>query len=43
VSAAAAGAGARHLVLNATDEGERLYSSAGFRQVGTGITWWLHR
>ena len=35
-------AGARHAVLNATPEGKLLYSSCGFRQIGEGITWWLH-
>jgi GNAT superfamily N-acetyltransferase len=43
VCAAAAAAGARHAVLNATPEGEKLYSTVGFRRVGDGITWWLHR
>ena len=38
VSAAAAAAGARHAVLNATPE---LYETCGFRQIGEGITWWL--
>jgi GNAT superfamily N-acetyltransferase len=42
VVAAAAEAGARHAVLNATPEGKLLYESCGFRQIGEGITWWLH-
>lgn len=42
VVAAAAGAGARNAVLNATPEGKPLYESCGFRQIGVGITWWLH-
>ncbi len=44
VTAAAAGdAGASHVTLNATPMGERLYSALGFRRIGDGITWWLHR
>ena len=43
VCAAAAAAGARHAVLNATPVGEKLYSTLGFRRIGDGITWWLHR
>ena len=43
VCAAAAAAGAEHAVLNATPEGERLYSTVGFSRIGDGITWWLHR
>lgn len=42
VVAAAAEAGASHAVLNATPEGKLLYQSCGFRQIGAGITWWLH-
>ncbi|WP_194904476.1 GNAT family N-acetyltransferase [Catenulispora rubra] len=42
VVAAAADAGARNAVLNATPEGKLLYESCGFRQIGAGITWWLH-
>jgi GNAT superfamily N-acetyltransferase len=41
VVAAAAEAGARDAVLNATPEGKLLYESCGFRQIGEGITWWL--
>ena len=26
-----------------TPMGERLYSALGFRRIGDGITWWLHR
>lgn len=43
IGASAGAVGARHLVLNATPEGERLYSSVGFTRIGDGITWWLHR
>ncbi len=43
VCAAAAGGGATHAALNATPEGERLYSQRGFARVGDGETWWLHR
>lgn len=32
--------GCRHAVLNATDEGERLYRSVGFEPLGWGQTWW---
>ncbi|MEY9932923.1 GNAT superfamily N-acetyltransferase [Catenulispora sp. GP43] len=42
VVAAAATAGAGNAVLNATPEGKLLYESCGFRQIGAGITWWLH-
>lgn len=42
VVAAAAEAGASNAVLNATPEGKLLYESCGFRQIGAGITWWLH-
>ncbi|WP_336647724.1 GNAT family N-acetyltransferase [Microbacterium sp. MMO-10] len=42
VCAAAARSGAREAVLNATPEGELLYSRCGFTRVGTGITWWRH-
>jgi GNAT superfamily N-acetyltransferase len=42
VCTAAADAGATHAALNATPEGERLYSRRGFRRVGDGETWWLH-
>jgi GNAT superfamily N-acetyltransferase len=39
---AARNAGATNAVLNATPEGERLYSAEGFRRVGDGITYWHH-
>ncbi|ACU75678.1 GCN5-related N-acetyltransferase [Catenulispora acidiphila DSM 44928] len=42
VVAAAAEAGASNAVMNATPEGKLLYESCGFRQIGVGITWWLH-
>jgi ribosomal protein S18 acetylase RimI-like enzyme len=42
VCASARAAGARDAVLNATPEGERLYSAEGFRRIGTGITYWHH-
>jgi GNAT superfamily N-acetyltransferase len=42
VCAAAGEAGAEHAVLNATPEGKLLYETCGFRQIGEGITWWLH-
>jgi GNAT superfamily N-acetyltransferase len=42
VCAAARGAGATRAVLNATPDGERLYSSEGFVHVGRGITYWHH-
>ena len=43
VCRAARSAGARLATLNATPEGELLYRSVGFRSVGWGQTWWLHR
>jgi GNAT superfamily N-acetyltransferase len=39
----AAAAGAHVATLNATGEGELLYRSLGFRSLGHGQTWWLHR
>ena len=39
---AARQAGATAAVLNATAEGKLLYEQCGFRQIGAGITWWLH-
>ncbi|MEU2775458.1 GNAT family N-acetyltransferase [Streptomyces sp. NPDC007162] len=41
VTAAAASAGADHVVLNATPEGKKLYQQCGLVQIGEGITWWL--
>jgi ribosomal protein S18 acetylase RimI-like enzyme len=38
----ARGAGADVAVLNATPEGQRLYSAEGFSRIGTGITYWHH-
>jgi GNAT superfamily N-acetyltransferase len=32
----------RYATLNATYEGELLYSALGFRSVGVAQTWWLH-
>jgi GNAT superfamily N-acetyltransferase len=40
--AAAREAGASKAVLNATPEGERVYSAEGFQRVGNGITYWHH-
>jgi GNAT superfamily N-acetyltransferase len=39
---AARAAGASRAVLNATPDGERLYSAEGFVHVGRGITYWHH-
>jgi GNAT superfamily N-acetyltransferase len=33
--------GCRYVVLNATGDGEALYSSLGFRSLGFGRTWWF--
>jgi hypothetical protein len=41
--AVARAAGAPWVALNATGEGEALYRALGFRSVGVGETWWLHR
>jgi GNAT superfamily N-acetyltransferase len=35
-------AGAQVAVLNATPDGQRLYSTEGFARIGTGITYWHH-
>jgi ribosomal protein S18 acetylase RimI-like enzyme len=35
-------AGCTHAVLNATPEGELLYSTVGFKRLGEGRTWWRH-
>ena len=40
--AVARASGAPWLVLNATEEGARLYRALGFRSLGFGQTWWLH-
>jgi GNAT superfamily N-acetyltransferase len=42
VCGAARDAGAGEAVLNATPDGERLYSAEGFERIGTGITYWHH-
>jgi GNAT superfamily N-acetyltransferase len=42
ICAAARAAGANRAVLNATPDGERLYSAEGFGHVGRGITYWHH-
>ncbi len=42
VCEAARAAGANRAVLNATPDGERLYSAEGFLHVGRGITYWHH-
>jgi GNAT superfamily N-acetyltransferase len=39
----AAAAGAPVVTLNATGEGELLYRALGFRSLGLGQTWWIHR
>jgi ribosomal protein S18 acetylase RimI-like enzyme len=41
--AIAARDGVRHVTLNATGDGERLYRAMGFRSLGLGQTWWMHR
>jgi ribosomal protein S18 acetylase RimI-like enzyme len=35
-------AGCTHAVLNATPDGELLYSTVGFQRLGEGRTWWRH-
>jgi GNAT superfamily N-acetyltransferase len=42
LGASARVAGARAVVLNATPDGDRLYSAEGFVRIGTGITYWHH-
>lgn len=39
---AAFNAGAEHLLLNATPDGQRLYRQCGFELIGKGQTWWFH-
>jgi GNAT superfamily N-acetyltransferase len=36
-------AGATHATVNATELGGHLYAAMGFRSLGYGQTWWLHR
>jgi GNAT superfamily N-acetyltransferase len=43
VCRAATRAGARVATLNATGMGELLYRALGFRSLGLGQTWWIHR
>lgn len=43
VGRAAASAGATVATLNATGPGELLYAALGFRSLGRGQTWWIHR
>jgi GNAT superfamily N-acetyltransferase len=40
--ASARATGAQAAALNATPDGERLYSAEGFTRIGTGITYWHH-
>ena len=42
VCAGARTTGATRAVLNATPDGERLYSAEGFVRVGAGVTYWHH-
>ena len=42
LSEAAFNAGAEHLLLNATPDGQRLYRNYGFELIGKGQTWWFH-
>ncbi len=39
---AAFNAGAEHLLLNATPDGQRIFKKRGFDLIGKGQTWWLH-
>lgn len=41
LSEAAFNAGAEHLLLNATPDGQRLYRKYGFELIGKGQTWWF--
>ncbi|WP_432641421.1 GNAT family N-acetyltransferase [Arthrobacter polaris] len=42
LSESAFNAGAEHLLLNATPDGQRLYRKYGFELIGKGQTWWFH-
>ncbi|WP_207343947.1 GNAT family N-acetyltransferase [Arthrobacter sp. E3] len=42
LSEAAFNAGAEHLLLNATPDGQQLYKKRGFELIGKGQTWWFH-
>ena len=42
VCGAAREAGSPIAVLNATPDGERVYSAEGFAHIGKGITYWHH-
>lgn len=39
---AAFNAGAEHLLINATPDGQRLFGNRGFDLIGKGQTWWFH-
>ncbi|MHA7304722.1 GNAT family N-acetyltransferase [Arthrobacter sp. TMN-49] len=41
LSEAAFNAGAEHLLLNATPDGQRLFRTRGFELIGKGQTWWF--
>ncbi|MFC8302497.1 GNAT family N-acetyltransferase [Specibacter sp. NPDC057265] len=42
LSEAAFNAGAEHLLLHATPDGQRLFRNLGFELIGKGQTWWFH-